>query len=421
AFNQEAFNVPSSFLGGGGGPFEIATSTGGNVPIHAIAFEDPGSCRNMKRMAELTGGDYRFVSAGESSEEIVAAAESLLAAQDALERPNELRHALTGLAPILSSAEELQKYADMVHELYRTNLSTAHSSRERLVILNDEMVTLGNLDPGWVALDELRQEIRKELSREIKASFEGEATSLDSIIELITELAKTEIDTVVSDEIMKAAFGGGADVDDIAEAIREVASLSDAEQAAGSGIVKQSLIRCYHQAFETRLDEYRDQGKHAEAIELMLVLSKDSDQRTLRPVMEKALRHHTFEMLDGIRVAARNRQRAEAKQLKAQLDLGFATDPTRLSALRRDFATQERTAESLLTKIKRLPDGPRRTTGLQHLIDNYPHSKSAVKAKQLLQENADNAAQPMGGFGRWQNSARPGIFDRTCSMVIGFC
>ncbi len=67
---------------GNSGAFSIVAAASDQIPINAIAFEDPTSCENMKQLAEMTNGEYRFAKLGSDAE----AERSLATAQQALDR-----------------------------------------------------------------------------------------------------------------------------------------------------------------------------------------------------------------------------------------------------------------------------------------------------------------------------------------------
>ncbi|MEM6471902.1 MAG: VWA domain-containing protein [Planctomycetota bacterium] len=385
AFNQQAFNVPSAFMGGGGGPFDIATSNGGSIPIHSIAFEDPQSCKNMKRMASLTGGDYRFVSAGQSNEQVMKQAEMLLSSKDAAQRPNQMRHLLSQLTAIVSDEEEIRSYAKRVHVVYQRRLATNESAESKLRVLNDELIALNRLDPRGILFEETFQDVRRQVAREAERLTTSQTVELMDAIQFIGELSKSEVDPFVAEAIVGCIFSdGGESTESIIEAIEQLAELAKSGEQKSSRIVESALVSRYENAFERRIERYKERDQYAEAIQTLRVHLNGSMKR----VIEKLLRVNTFEILDKIRVEARAKNRGEANRLKAELDDGFASDRNLLSSLRRQFSIEDRNAAKLLAKVKRLPEGARRTDGLQQILTRYPFSRSAGTAKEMLDQEA---------------------------------
>ena len=59
------FNTPKPVGFFGGEALDAKTvverTNPGNIPVHAIAFEDPSSRKNMNEISKMTGGDFRYV------------------------------------------------------------------------------------------------------------------------------------------------------------------------------------------------------------------------------------------------------------------------------------------------------------------------------------------------------------------------
>ncbi len=79
---KDSHKPTSNLLGGNSDTFSVVAAEKSETPIHAIAFEDPQSCKNMKRLAEMSGGEYRFAEFRSSN----MAKESLAFARQALRR-----------------------------------------------------------------------------------------------------------------------------------------------------------------------------------------------------------------------------------------------------------------------------------------------------------------------------------------------
>ena len=94
-------------LVGGGDAYSIVAASKGVIPVHAIAFEDPRSCRNMKRLAEVSGGEYRFITAaGKTQSQLVAEARDLVKQPKSAARLDDQRSLARdfGASPIAATA-----------------------------------------------------------------------------------------------------------------------------------------------------------------------------------------------------------------------------------------------------------------------------------------------------------------------------
>ncbi|MEL6110100.1 MAG: VWA domain-containing protein [Planctomycetota bacterium] len=96
-----------------------------SVPIHAIAFEDPNSCVNMKELASLTGGEYRFVpEVRRSEDELLEMAVEAEAIADLGERAMKLTQLADEFADKRTSRAAKQQYREMLLDVATQTLET---------------------------------------------------------------------------------------------------------------------------------------------------------------------------------------------------------------------------------------------------------------------------------------------------------
>ncbi len=154
AFNNQPRTA--RFIQGNSDVFSIvATSTG--TPIHTIAFEDTRNCANMQRLAQMSGGTYRFVGRPEDG---VAAAQALAGARELLNRGDKLA-AEQSLGQIIADFGPTEAAAQARNQLASLLLNRAHEAtrKEQYDLAKAAFLQIANMDPDALATDKIQQEM----------------------------------------------------------------------------------------------------------------------------------------------------------------------------------------------------------------------------------------------------------------------
>ncbi|MEO1617545.1 MAG: VWA domain-containing protein [Planctomycetota bacterium] len=385
-FNKESFNVKSSFLGGGGDPFQIVSANGGDIPVHAIAFEDPRSCENMKKMAALTGGDYRFVSAGELSADVIKEAEAVLGSVDLADRPLELRRVLQKLSPLINDKKKVQSYADSILKSFETQRSRDLSPAEMLESRMQELDALASLNPS---LEYIRDRYDEQVESMLESFNQLKATGdieLETIVKLVETLHHSPDKRVLAEPLISEHWGPDTDLDKVSADLKALQKLTNQQWSLGAVMIQKQLYAQYQARLLAHFNRYRERGEHAKAIASVLT-QWDAADSMVKPALQKTLQQYTFSVLAEIREKARSRERGEATRIKEALTVGFQSKPIMLSQFRRQFATLERTASVVLRRADRMPVGEERTEVLNRILTLYAHTRSADKAERLIEQD----------------------------------
>lgn len=181
------FDLPekckTSLISGKSDAFDIVAGAIVKPPVHAIAFEDVDSCENMKRLARLSAGQYRFV--GNQDNE---AASDLLAR--AKKEINQGNHQL-GLLRVRRVAKEFREteagwearemVADIHHENALVYLELGDSVKAR-----EEFTLMVALDPKGVVTGEKQQSLMMKLINQARDSKDD--TDRDELLALFADL-----------------------------------------------------------------------------------------------------------------------------------------------------------------------------------------------------------------------------------------
>ena len=113
-------------LGDVGDTFSMMEALDSNVLVHSIAFEDPQSRENMERLAEMTGGGYRFVAkVRPKADELVNAARIALSLKDSKARNKHFKEIATEFHRANFSGREQTQFARLLLEIAIKQVSPA--------------------------------------------------------------------------------------------------------------------------------------------------------------------------------------------------------------------------------------------------------------------------------------------------------
>ena len=118
-FNGQALQKKTKITGSNSSAFGVVAAAGCKVPIHSIAFEDRSSRANMQQLADMTGGDYRFVPLVDGIDPAEVVQEAKLAMQKG--DVSLVKQSLHKAARSLTGArdEESRKVKSQVGDMYR--------------------------------------------------------------------------------------------------------------------------------------------------------------------------------------------------------------------------------------------------------------------------------------------------------------
>lgn len=364
--------------------FSIVEDALSDVPIHAIAFEDPRSRENMKRLADMTQGEYRYIkSAGEA-----IAKQWLARGREQLRRGNR------------------DAAADSMREIiksYPAADAAAAAKRELAAILYamaDDDLKLGEIDfaiqclaemiaydPQAQATDGCQQKLAEELLRQ--AGDHDNASEWSMLTDLVNRFPGSAVAQQIVAPLANAI---------LAEA-RALAANDQREQAIQK---LEPIIETYpglSAVVECRLEQQRiidkllaravlvrdKQGLAAAAIYLRRLLALNVAR--MNQLATTALEKLAAEGIAGVRDANRDRDLAAKRAWQSQLDRGFAGHET-LQRMQRDMGRRELKARELLRRANRSVRGASldsRMAAYRNIVDNYWGTIAAEKAARELE------------------------------------
>lgn len=221
AFNGHKKQKKAKLFGNNTDAFSIVAAASGDVPIHAIAFENVSSKDNMSRLAEMTGGQFRFEPPIDqlSPQTVLELAEGALRAGEPLQAATYLSDVLRisdevnkrgsgegsqptdGLPPTLSGEQAAIERAErLVADMAQRRIAEARAA----MAANDLSAAVGVLDHfiSLFAASDLSQPVKLERESIRKAvlsrfnelrSIEGEVAAARYVSRLSSSVAGTSL------------------------------------------------------------------------------------------------------------------------------------------------------------------------------------------------------------------------------------
>jgi hypothetical protein len=379
-----------NMIKGNSGAFSIVAAASDQIPINAIAFEDPTSCENMKRLADMTNGEYRFAKLHSN-----AAAENLLAtAQDALDRGDKpkalklLREAAAKHGRTAPGREARQLLAPMVHEVAVDAINAGH-----LPIARDALAKLVEIDQeGDFSGDLQRSVVAQLLTTAEQAVLRGDAAPAYGMLAgVIDQFPKSMIAQKFSEQVAVGLFADARRLQDAGDAVQLMIKLdrvvnkfsgTEAAQLAGA---EREKISAELLAGSRQLRAAGGDAEYADALRTMVVQFAGTQFESIASGELDAL---AIELLCEARDASMRRDWKTRDEANQRLDEAFSGD-VRFARLYQQFADHEQTARALFRRAQRAE----KTAKLQSardqyadIVKTYPATIAAAKAQDCLRK-----------------------------------
>ncbi len=387
-FDEQKGQSRSRFLGGDSDTFSIVAAAASKTPIHAIAFEDPQSCDNMKRLAQMTNGEYRF---SESQSES-SARDSLGLARAAFERGDKataeilMREIVATHGQTEAGWKAREDLAAMLSQFAENAIKDG-----KLDIAKEALMSIVEMDPQAVVTAQSQQELVTEFLRRSKQPSDRneQKTVMSMLAEIVERFPKSSttqrILAPVADGLLleaRASIAGDNPVQAMKKLDLVLKKYPETAAAIECEIEQQRIIDdLLAEARKLR----RTKGDVAYAKRLR-ALTDTFAKTQVDTVATEALEALAIEMLAKARDANYERDLATRNDTNRQLREGFAGDRV-LTRMRQDLSRQELQARELLREGNRLEKFGLDEALRQYkdIIKNYSGTLAARKAKGRLQ------------------------------------
>ena len=388
-FNGQEQQPVASITKGNADAFSIVAASPEKIPIHAIAFENKQSCENMKRLSEMTNGEYRF--AGGKSDEV--AKEALARARLAMERGERataellLNELISGFGETEAGWTARQELAAMLNEVAQEAL---RKSNPRLA--KDSLVKIVEMDPRATVTADIQNEIVDGLlEATTPANAEPQSPEMRVILEeVVNRFPKSQATQKIIEPVAKSMLDQARELidrDELVDAMKQLESiqqeypLTDAakESQHDQNLIVEQLMR--------KIEDFESGGDDVESILYLRQLTRVFRSTSVEEIAKETLVERAEQMLEKVRDANVGRDYKTRDELKRKLRDGFENCEL-IQGVERRLAQQELKARELLRSAMRYE----RASNLENaranyveILQRYSRTLTARKAKDRLQ------------------------------------
>lgn len=388
-FNGQKKQKQENLLGGNADAFSVVAAASTKTPIHSIAFEDRRSRENMRRLAELTEGDFRFVPLQDGIDPAVSIQEARSAMQqgDMASAEKFLRKAITHLDG--EEGEEVRQIkvdaSEMLLELAKNGLKEGelHATRMALTesVRMDEKALIAGEAQNWLVkklLESLRENKKQKDVQDTLSflpTFLQQFPRSTAVKQIREPLAQVHLNKA------RQLYGEGDSVHAIRDLEFVMTTLSGTmafqECQAEHDRIGEELIQQAH--------ELRQQQGDVASARYLRQLVVDFDDTLLQHKVAQALEEQAREMLAAARDVDILGNGMKRNEIQQKLKNGFGEDPL-LERIRKELALDERRAQAIMRTAVRLEQSSRIAAAGKYrtLIQDYSGTIAARMAEERL-------------------------------------
>ncbi len=388
-FNGHKNQKQDKLLGGNVDAFSIVAAASTKTPIHSIAFEDRSSRDNMKRLAEMTKGEFRFIPQGDGIDPAVSLqmARSALKQGDSAHAKLFLHEAIVNLEgqegddAKKTKVEVGQVLLELAENgLKKGELQTAVMALSEIVLMDEQAL----------ATDETQTWLVDKLLKSLQDNeYQQDVIETCSVLSRFMQksprsaAAKKIRNPLAQVHLTKARqlYGKG----DFPRAIRileiVMTTLADAsafqECQAEHARIGDELIQ--------RAQRLRQETGDVASLQYLRHLVVDVADTLLNQKVTQTLEEQAREMLVASRDAGIVRDQMKLEEIQQKLQEGFDNDPL-LDRVRKELALDERRAQAIMRTAMQLERSSRKTAMGKYraLVQNYPGTIAAQMAAERL-------------------------------------
>lgn len=384
-FNKPKKRRPNDLLESDTDAFAIVASANGAVPIHAIAFEDPRSRDNMKRLADMTQGEYRFIKS--AAEDL--AKERLAAARMALERGNR-EDAVNAYREIAKKYSHTDSAKEAKPEFFELLDQIAHDGLQQgqLEETESSLTTMITLDPQGEASGDRQQKLIDELITRTRDGIHGDELHLLS--DIVSRFPQSAAAQQIIEPLAEATLNESQQLvakDQREQAIQKLETIIDKyPQNPATLNCRLEQQRIINELLNRAKLIRQKQDLAASAVYLRELL--DLKVGLMHQRATRALEKLAAEGFAGIRDANLKRDVAARAEWERQLDEGFGNHEI-LQRMQGNLRGREMKARELLrkaTRVARSSSVERAIDAYSHIVDNYWGTIAADKAARELEK-----------------------------------
>lgn len=360
-------------------------------PIHAIAYEDPKSRKNMERLATMTGGTSIFVRyKPRTSDQLLDDAKRTFARVTDEKRDQQLMSLSFEFSKPSTSIAARREFAEMLAKDAETSLSFAALEPGQQQQRDVAFERLLQLDRTRLSDEEHQQRCARLIDQIIERWQDQSPDQFIAKLDRMNQsLRQVKNRSHAQSFLANVLFERAAELDEQGKPM-EAYSLYRriATRHPGTDRADESLVRCREIEIEIQqqIQDTVDEGQIAVAIQRVrqdLAKSKLPEERQM---WQDTLTEIVFATLAKERDEVSERDFVEAKLTQRELEKGLENEKT-LKDFRQRFEKQESLARKQLSvtiRSQRRLHPNAREQQFRRVVQTYPHTLAAQQAAHYL-------------------------------------
>lgn len=388
-FNGQSAQKHTKLTGANSTACGIVAAAGSKVPIHSIAFEDWRSQANMQQLAQMTGGEFRFVPLKDGVDPAKVVQEARLAMQkgDMSLVHSSLSRAARNLAGMKD--EKSKKMKSDVADMYRASAEKGFqkgSIRQAAMALTE----LARMDANATDTAQTQDWLAKNLLDKLNAG--GNAKQKEEVLSFLSSFLDSNSASAVARQIRspvaKIQLKKAMEFERQGETLEAIQTLELVIDRFADTSVASECKKAHGRISEAVLKEAqtlrREQGNVASAKHL-LQLSHEFQGTRLNGKLSEKLTEQAREMLIAARDANLIGNRVHAGEIQQEIQDGFGDSriPVRLKA---SLVVQEQQAQASLRSAFHFEKTSKIVAGGKYriVVRNFPGTVAARMAEERL-------------------------------------
>lgn len=388
-FNGQEQQKQEQLLGGNADAFSIVAAASYKTPIHSIAFEDRRSRENMKRLADMTEGEFRFVPLEDGMEpaEALQKARSAMQQGDTANAEKFLHKAITNFDGELS--EDLSQIkvdtTELLLELAKNGLKEGDLQATRLALTEavrmDEKAMLNGKAQNWL-IDKLLEHLRNSTKQN------DVEDTLSFWPAFLKQFPRSTAAMQVRDLLAQLHLNKARQLYEQGDSVYAIRNLdfvmTTLPQANAFQDCQAEHDRIGEEFIQAAQELRQEQGDVASA-QYLRKLVVDFDGTLFQQNVTQTLEEQAREMLVAARDAGLMRNAMKQTAIHRELNKGFGDDPL-LKRVRQELALDERRAQAMMRTAVRLEQSSRTAAAEKYrtLVQDYSGTLAARLAEERL-------------------------------------
>lgn len=388
-FNGHKNQKRENLLGGNADAFSIVQAAFSKTPIHSIAFEDRSSRDNMKRLAEMTKGEFRFVPLEDGIDPAVSLKKARSAMQEGASASAELflHQAVVNLE--WDEGDDARKtkveVGEVLLEFARNGLKKGelHTVRTALseIVEMDEKASVTDEAQTWLVETLLKSLQDKKYQKDaietstFLSQLSRNSRGSTAAKKIRAPLAQVHLDKARQSYGEREFVQAIQNLEIVMNTLTETSAFQECQ--AEHDRIGDAMIQ---QAQSLR----KKKGDVASAQYLRQLVVDVADTLLIHKVTQ-TLEEQAKEMLVAARDARIIRDYRTLKNIQQNLKEGFGEDPL-LQRVQKEIALDERRAQAIMRNAVQLERSSRIAAMGKYraLIQNYSGTIAAQSAEQRL-------------------------------------